>query len=449
VPAWRIIGRAPATLLAVPPPPMPTFDLNTGAGLAVALGLGLLIGTERERRKGRGPGRAAAGLRTFTLAALAGALAQWLGQPVLVALGAAAVGVLTASAYWHGRRTDPDPGLTTELALFVTYLLGVLAVVAPALAAGAGVVVAALLAARTPMHRFATRVLTGAELHDLLLLAALGLVLLPLLPAGPVAVLGGVSPRQLLMLFTLILLVQGLGHVALRAAGPHVGLPLAGLLSGMVSSTATVAAMGARVRADPALRRPAVAAALASGVATWAQAALMLAAASPALLRLAAPALVAGGLTAVVVAVAGWQRGAEPVPPAGGDGGARGGARGGAPQTPLRLREAAIVALLLGGASVLVAQVQAHAGATAAMAAAALAAVADAHASIAATAALHAQGRLDDASAGTAVLLALVVNTVVRTAVAALAGGPGYAVRVGGGLAAGVAVGGAVYLWTG
>ena len=49
-------------------------------GLAVALGAGLLIGLERERRKGDGPLRRAAGIRSFSLAALAGALAQALGR---------------------------------------------------------------------------------------------------------------------------------------------------------------------------------------------------------------------------------------------------------------------------------------------------------------------------------------------------------------------------------
>ena len=45
-------------------------------GFAAALGGGLLIGIERERRKGTGPHRAPAGVRTFALAALAGAGAQ-------------------------------------------------------------------------------------------------------------------------------------------------------------------------------------------------------------------------------------------------------------------------------------------------------------------------------------------------------------------------------------
>jgi hypothetical protein len=42
--------------------------------LAVALGIGLLIGAERERRKGQGPFRSPAGIRTFALASLSGAV---------------------------------------------------------------------------------------------------------------------------------------------------------------------------------------------------------------------------------------------------------------------------------------------------------------------------------------------------------------------------------------
>ncbi len=47
---------------------------------AVAIGLGLLIGLERERSKGEGPMRGPAGIRTFALAALPGAIAIHLGQ---------------------------------------------------------------------------------------------------------------------------------------------------------------------------------------------------------------------------------------------------------------------------------------------------------------------------------------------------------------------------------
>lgn len=77
-------------------------------GLAVALGAGLLIGIERERRKGAGDDRQAAGLRSFTVVAMTGALAQWLSVPGLVVCGAGLVAVLAAAAYWKSRSSDPD-----------------------------------------------------------------------------------------------------------------------------------------------------------------------------------------------------------------------------------------------------------------------------------------------------------------------------------------------------
>ena len=83
---------------------------------AVALGAGLLIGIERERRKGAGAARALAGVRTFTLTSLAGALAQALQQPLLVAAGAVLTVVLIAIATFPprcvaGRRCPPGSGI--------------------------------------------------------------------------------------------------------------------------------------------------------------------------------------------------------------------------------------------------------------------------------------------------------------------------------------------------
>ncbi|MFN7197677.1 MAG: MgtC/SapB family protein, partial [Hylemonella sp.] len=122
--------------------------------LALAVGVGLLIGVERERRKGHGPTRRFAGVRTFTLAALLGAGAQLLGQWPLTAVAALLVAALAVVA--RSRTRSADPGVTTELALFLTFVLGVMAVPHPAVAAGAGVLVAALRAARGPLQQFAT-----------------------------------------------------------------------------------------------------------------------------------------------------------------------------------------------------------------------------------------------------------------------------------------------------
>lgn len=144
-----------------------SLEQHPSLGLAIALGIGLLIGAERERRKGTGRTRSAAGVRTFALTALAGGMSFWVGGELLVAVAAATVGIFGAVSY---RRTAPaDPGLTSETALFATLLSGALAIEQPALAAGPGVAITVLLAARTPLHRFLRHLLTEQEAHDALL----------------------------------------------------------------------------------------------------------------------------------------------------------------------------------------------------------------------------------------------------------------------------------------
>src|ERR1017187_3609193 len=108
--------------------------------LAVALGIGLLIGAERERRKGEGPSRSPAGIRTFAVTSLAGAISFMVGDQLMLAVTTAGGIALTSVAYWRGH--DDDPGLTTEIALILTTLLGGLSMRQPELAAGVAVAMA-------------------------------------------------------------------------------------------------------------------------------------------------------------------------------------------------------------------------------------------------------------------------------------------------------------------
>jgi uncharacterized membrane protein (DUF4010 family) len=197
--------------------------------LAVALGVGLLIGAERERRKGEGPSRSPAGIRTFTVASLAGAISFIVGGELLLAIATAGVIILTAVAYWRGR--EDDPGLTTEIVLIVTVLLGGLSMQKPALAAGLAVTVAVLLALRTPLHRLVGTVLTEDELKDALIFAGATLVILPLVPDRPMGPYGALNPHSIWILVILVMAISAAGYVAVRVLGARYGLPIAGLAS--------------------------------------------------------------------------------------------------------------------------------------------------------------------------------------------------------------------------
>lgn len=394
-------------------------------GLAVALGVGLLIGLERERRKGEGPERRAAGLRSFMVAALLGAVAQTV-SPWLAGVAVAGVVALASLSYWQSRSNDP--GLTTELALVTTALIGALAVPQPAVAASTGVVLASLLAARERLHRFATDWLSEQELHDALLLAALVLVLLPLLPTVPLSWMGSLSLHQVLMLMIVILGMQAAGHLAQRLMGDRAGLAASGLLGGFVSSTATISAMGSLVRSGQASMRLGLCASVLSTAATWLQMVLMASVVSPKGVSLIVPLVVVGALVPLSVGAALWrdQTSSSPVD----------GPRG----QMLRPREAVIVALLLVGGAVLVHSAQAY-GVSGVFMGTGLAAVADAHAPVASLLSLFEGGRLSADHLLIGLMVALSVNGATRTIAALVTGGPRFAMGVGGSLLVNVLVG--------
>lgn len=384
-------------------------------GIAVALGCGLLIGIDRERRKGRGAERGYAGLRSFALASLSGALAQLLGG-ALVTAGAVLVILLSAMAYW--RDHSGDPGITTELALFLSYLLGVNAIAHPELSAGAAVIVAAMLNLRSRLHHFARVSIKAGELHDALVLAGAALVVLPLLPDAGSRWLLGVNPARLLGLAIAIMAIQFGAHIALRVAGARLGMALSGFAAGFVSSIATTAAMGTRCRAEPALLGACVTAALTSTLATFVLMLVVAATVAPAQLGAMFPLLAGGALGALLVA--GASLAAQ-----------RGAVVNAAPERhAFSVRQALGFAAMLSGASIALAYVNAWLGPHAALVGAALAGLLDTHAASASALSLAASGAMPVGDAQLAVLLALSANALSKAVAAQLAGGARYARRV-------------------
>jgi uncharacterized membrane protein (DUF4010 family) len=266
----------------------------------IALALGMLIGLERERSKGEGLGRRPAGIRTFGLVALFGAIAAHIGGVALLALATGGVIALTALSYSR----DPDPGLTTEVGLMAAPLLGGLAMSDTLLASALGVAVAVVFASKMPLHRFVKGVLTDAEVNDGLVFAVVSVVIWPQLPDRYIGPFQALNPHSIWLLVVLVLALGACGHAATRLLGPRFGLPIAGLASGFVSSTATIGSMAGGAAKDPASLGGAVAGAALSTVATFVQMALLLLAISAPTLIMIAPALAAGGVVAAIYGLA-------------------------------------------------------------------------------------------------------------------------------------------------
>lgn len=389
-------------------------------GYLVALGIGLLVGVERERQKGAGTQRKAAGVRTFAIAALLGAVVGDMGQPALTAVGAAAVILLAAISYM--RTSGIDPGVTTEVALCLTYFLGVLAMSRPQLAGGLGVLLALLLVSRSWLHGFVTRTLTQREILDALLLAAAALIILPLLPDRAVDPYGIINPRVIWRLTVLVMAVNACGYLALRTLGAGRGLLLAGFFGGFISSAATIAAMGQRMRGHAEHAPAAVAGAMLSSVATVIELALIVAATYPRLLRHMSMGLAGMGavalLYALVYARGAWRHtdGAEKY--------------GRAFQPRAAILFAVTITLVLWVAAWLADRF----GAWGAIAGIAAGGFADAHSAAATAAAMARQGGMSLDYATLAALAAIATNTLTKLVAALVSGGTAYAFKLAPGL---------------
>lgn len=288
----------------------------TWIALAASVAIGLLIGLERERNPA-----AKAGVRTFALIALSGTLAAIVGARTgsawLVPAGLAAVAAMLIAAH-VGDATVEDHGTTTIAAACVCYLLGALAGAGePGLAGALGIGVTALLYFKPELEGVSTALKRHEQVSVLQFLVA-SFIVLPILPDrafGPYEVL---NPRHV---WLMVVLISGVGlasYVALRLAASRHGVMVAGVLGGLVSSTATTVLYARRSGESPEMRRLAGAVVPLANLVPLARIALIAALVAPALLSSLLPvlgaALVCGIAVTAIALRAIVAGGAPPVP---------------------------------------------------------------------------------------------------------------------------------------
>ncbi|MBP2329476.1 uncharacterized membrane protein (DUF4010 family) [Kibdelosporangium banguiense] len=383
------------------------------AHLGTALAIGLLLGLEREHDTASDSNRPA-GSRTFPLITLAGAVSAAL-SPVALGVGLAAVSALVVAWYRQGARSEQaDIGATTEIAAIGTYLLGALAWFRPELAVPAGVVAAVLLAAKRPLHRFATRLVSDRDVTDAMKLFLVAFVVLPLLPDQPLGPYGVLNPARVWVLVIAITLIGWAGYLDTRWFGQRWGLIGAGFAGGFVSGSATTAVLARKSATAGASLVPGL---LAVNIAILVQLVAVTAVVSPPVAYRLLPAAAAG--IVVLLAEIGWlvwrnrpRDEPEDVDPL--------------LARPMSLRSALSLALVLLVATRAAADWLGGGGVVAAAAAGGLA---DAHASAVASASLAPHA----IPVGTAVLaaaVALVTNLVVKLALAGGLGGGEFVARL-------------------
>lgn len=407
--------------------------------LAVALASGLLVGMQRERTHSD-----LAGIRTFPLIAVFGAMCAVLARAVVgfpdktAAVGlpgvivvtgglvAIALIVLTGNLLRLRSKERPaePPGLTTEIAILVIFCCGVM-IGLQLYAAGVAVAAATavMLHLKTSLHRF-TRSLSEGDVRAAMQFAVIALVIFPVIPNQEMGPYNAINPYKLWLMVVLVTGISLCGYVALRVFGPKAGTYLAAFLGGLVSSTATtvsISRLARSKRASIASAAPAIAIAnavmlarvmvLAFASAQGNAQAMLLAAGTllvASAMGTAAGAMLSGTHTEKKDAIAATNQ-----------------------KNPTELKSALIFALLFAVVQVLVIAGKEQFGQGGLFVIAALSGLTDMDAITLSTGNMARSGEIDGATAAVAVVIAALLNTLVKIAIAGSLGGIGLAIRLG------------------
>lgn len=407
------------------------------ARLGVSLALGLLVGVQRQRTDAR-----LAGFRTFPLVTLLGSLSALLAIPLGVwivpaALIALALTIAVGNLLKLPGPDAPAPGITTEVALLVMFLVGA-ALIADYLSISIviGGLVAVLLQFKEKLHGIARRL----EENDILAVARFVLIALVVLPVLPDQAFGPFQVLNLREIWWMVVLIVGIGlssYIAWRMYGAQAGTLVAGILGGLISSTATTASYARRTVGTPKACALAVVVILIASCVLYARVLVEVAAVAPSAIATLAPPLgVMLAVFAVLCALAWLRRGSEAahVPP---------------PDNPAELRPALYFALAYAAILLAVAAARHYFPSDRALyVVAGLSGLTDVDAITLSTARLVESGQLQSGTGWRLIVVASLTNLVFKAGIVTALGDRGLLRRIALWFGLGIAAGcGLLVLW--
>ncbi|MBB1485209.1 MgtC/SapB family protein [Oceanospirillum sp. D5] len=218
------------------------MEFNHTLGLlAVALFLGLLIGVERGwKYRSLKDGSRIAGLRTYGLIALLGAVAVMLSEQA----GAYLIGVIFSglcvalTASYFVNHNQKNISLTSLISALLAFSYGALVMQGYVTEASAmAVITTVLLSLKGELHRWLW-LLEKKELWAALELLIISVVVLPILPDQAMGPWNALNPYEIWWMVVLIAAISFMGYFAMKIAGARKGIMLTALFAGLVSSTA-------------------------------------------------------------------------------------------------------------------------------------------------------------------------------------------------------------------
>jgi uncharacterized membrane protein (DUF4010 family) len=228
----------------------------------LALALSFLVGMEREISGQISKGRVFAGVRTYTLIGVFGFCCALLYDkvPWVIPAGILVLAALALTGYLAKLR-EGHVGWTSEVAAIITFMMGVLCLLADVwLPMAVGIIITLLLSEKAQIENFVEH-LDRTEFHAVVRFLIVSVIILPVLPDQGYTQFN-LNPRSIWKIVVLVSSVGFGGYFLARRFGDRLGLWMSGLLGGIVSSTAVSIAAGRIAQRTPHRSIPALQASL-------------------------------------------------------------------------------------------------------------------------------------------------------------------------------------------
>jgi len=219
--------------------------------VVLVLFLAFLIGLEREERKAGAERFAFGGVRTFPLIGLIAYAIAFLsdGSPVAQLVGFAVVGAFLLMSYWHKLSCGGLPGVTSEMAGLITYLIGVLVFRRNLwMATAIGVATMLLLQMKAALEGLTRRV-SPDDIFTFTKFLLLTAVILPVLPNEPFTPFQ-INPFRTWVVVVAVSAVSYASYVLQRWGRGEGGVIAAAVLGGAYSSTVTTVVLAKRASVE-------------------------------------------------------------------------------------------------------------------------------------------------------------------------------------------------------
>ena len=226
-------------------------------GVLISLAIGLILGLEREYDKLKEE-LGFAGIRTFPIVTLLGFVMGHLSEiftPWFLLVGMGSFIMFLGFGQILKNKTDASSGITTNLALIATFVLGIM--VSQELyrdSVATAVIIVTLLSLKTTFRSIIENI-THQELFAFIKFVIIALLILPFLPNVDYGPNGLLNPFEIGSIVVIVSFLNFIGYFLVKFVGSRKGVLLTAILGGLISSTAVAWNYASRSKEDPNLSK--------------------------------------------------------------------------------------------------------------------------------------------------------------------------------------------------